>query len=164
MNPKTTMITLFVLGVLAGAFTFASLGSQFGFGLAGSPPSGHQAVAEQVQINDNTYGSALSAVFVRSGETRTLSIVQLQSIPQEIVAELAFTGNVQYSVWEYRLEASDGATVVAVMTVWGPGDQGEYFCELGRLSANAYSISYPGGSFSWPQGSNVGFVYFQYAP
>ena len=152
MNSKTTMIALFVLGVLAGAFTYASLGSQLGLGV-GSPPSGHQALAVQVQITDNTYNSALTPVFLHGGETRPLSMV-----------ELAFSGNVPYSVWEYRLEASDGATVVASMVVWGPGDQGEYFVELGRLSANAYSITYPGGSFSWPQGSNTGFVYFQYAP
>jgi hypothetical protein len=145
-------VIMLVLGVLVG-FALANMTSSEsgGFIFGSTPPAGHLDTAAKISVRDNTFNTQLTAVFIRGGESRPLSLIPL-----------AFVGKIKYSVWEFRADANDASTVLAAMLIWGPDDGGKYFVEIGRLSPNAYTVMYPGGPTGghvWGQGGNDGFVY-----
>jgi len=148
-NANTRLALVLVLGVVLGVAMFALVGSS----LPQSVPTGHSQVAATVHLTDTTMGVQYAAVFVRSGETVPLQIVQL-----------SFSGQVTYSLWEFRSTPSDPSTAYAVMRIWGPGSVGEFFVEVTRLSTDGFTGTFPSGSITWTSGGNDGYIYFQYTP
>ena len=149
MNKNATMLIILALGLIMGM----AASSMFNINIPFNVPTGHASVAGSVTVHDNTMDSSYPAVFVRSGESPSLQIVPL-----------SFVGNVKYSLWEFRALPNDASSVYATMLVWGPGDAGEYFVEVGRLSTNSFTVSYQGNTVNWQQSGNDGFVYFQTTP
>lgn len=147
MNNRLALILLLVFGVIIGFMVGINL--QSGGGGFGKAPANHESVISTVTIRDTTFNQYLTPVYVGSGQTVPLSVVPL-----------SFVGKIEYSKWEFRSIKDDASTALAYAMVWGPGNQNEYFCELGRLSTNAYDLKTPAGENTWKQGSNEGFVYF----
>jgi len=113
-------------------------------------PEGHEAIANQIVVYDATFGRFQELHFVRSGKTPMLSVKPLSMFQPQ-------TREYTYSLWEFR----SGDDVNAVMMIWGPGDDGAtYFVEISRLSANELKISYPGGEFTFPRNSDIGYLCF----
>lgn len=144
MNSKTSLALIAIFGMLIGVLVGINLD-----GLFAIPPTNHEAVIKSVQIRDNTFGVQLTPVFIEGGKTIPLSVITM-----------SFTGEIAWSKWEFRSDPKDPSTALAYGMVWGPGTEREYFCEVGRLSTNAYTVYTPSGSTTWSQGTGEGFSYF----
>ncbi len=123
-----------------------------------TPPSGHTNVASQVSVVNTGAGVTFSydPVFIRSGSTPALNVFPLS---------FAATGQVPYSLWEYRSDPNDGSTVYAFMIIFGPDNSGiNYFVEVSRVSPSALTIGYPSGSQSFGSNGNDGYMYFEVTP
>ena len=144
LNKKTTTLLLIaVIGFLLMYFTISIYPKTV-------PPSGHLAVAQQVSVYDATNKRYQNLYFVRSGETRGLTIKTLAAWTPE--------KSYPYSIWEFRT----GDDVNAVMIVGGPADDGStYGVEVARLMCNEMRVDYPMGTTSFPQGSNSGYCWFE---
>ncbi len=149
-NKKALIMLL--MGLVLGMVLAAAVANPFA---ALTVPSGHQDVADKVQVTDQTLGVAYKAVFVYGGNTPALGIIPL---------DFASGSTYGFSKWEFRSDPGNAATAYASMSIYGPGSNGEYFCMVSRVSTDQMTVEYPNGSFEFQKSGNDGFVYFFYTP
>lgn len=131
-----------ILGLAGGASLFAT---------SASPSDEHYALASAVIVHDNTLSQTYTAVCTSSAFT-----VALEMIPLE------FSGVITQSSWEFRSDTDDPTTTYAVMSIYGPGSNGEFFLQIARLTPDSLTVTYPGGpvgGYTFSQGGNDGYVY-----
>lgn len=145
-NTRMIMLTSLLVGIMLGAALVLAFSSS-----NINPRSEHFTLAASVTVYDNTLSKEYIPVCVRSGFTVPLSVLPLE-----------FSGAIDFSMWEFRSDPDDPTTAYAVMSVYGPGSDGEHFLQIGRLTADSLTIKYPSGptgGITWPAGGNAGYMY-----
>jgi hypothetical protein len=148
-------IIILLGAVYASSYLQTGNGGGNGINFFNTVPSGHTEVAGKVSVTNTGAGATFTydPLYIRSGSTPTLNILPLS---------FAASGQIPYSLWEYRSDPADGSTVYAFMIIFGPDNSGNtYFVEISRASPSALTVGYPSGSHSFGAGGNDGYMYFE---
>ena len=151
--PTKELVIGLLIGLLLGAALISLAGNPFSSSSNFNVPSGHTNIAGQIAIVDTTMGmtSSYDPVFISSAKTPSLSILPLS---------FSATGQVSVSKWEYRSDVSDGSTVYAYLTIFGPDSSGHtYWVEVSRASPDVLHCQFPSGTHTFPYNGNDGYFY-----
>lgn len=132
------LIVGLLIGLVAYPFVFSK-----------SAPSDHKKVIDKITILDTKTSKYLQPTFLGSRRSKWLSLLPLQFSADETYIQ---------SDWGFYTVDGDYKDLNAMVSIWGPGDDGvTYNVEVARLMGNPAKIWIGSSEFTWSEGTNVGF-------
>lgn len=114
-------------------------------------PADHKTVIDNITIIDTKTNKQLTPRFWGSRTSKMLSLVPLQFSPNKTYTQ---------SDWGFYSMEGNYADLNAVVSVWGPSDDGKtYNVEVARLMGNPATITVGQRTFTWSEGTNIGYFY-----
>jgi len=136
-----------ILGIIIGALIFGGFSWLTTGGLPVPYDTVHSKVANGFTANDLTDQVSLNMKHIITGS----ATFHMYAVPQD-----AFIPKNKYtqSLWTF----CSGDDIDLTMTIWGPGENGEYMVEFGRHAGNEIVIRGYGNTFTFPKDSSIGYA------